>query len=305
MENAYEWEGLLLFCVLSMLPAVPFIIYATRYVRTQQQTTFKKLLLSMLLMGVVYIPVVVDAFWIEPNWPVLDRIDIEGNVTQPLRILQLSDLHLEMEPAKREEWLLRQLDALSPDLIVLTGDIHQLDMTNPAPLKRILSRLHAPLGILACVGFDNTRVITAANPEIRFLENASIILHNGSDTIGVIGLLLVGGKEEAYAAMKEATYRITLNHTPDLADETVEKGMDLYLCGHAHGGQVRIPFWGAIITNCESGKKYESGLYQRGSTYIYTSRGFGLEPRPAPQVRFLCRPQVTLITVHPKKNERQ
>jgi|GEM_PF-7083726 len=71
MENAYEWEGLLLFCVLSMLPAVPFIIYATRYVRTQQQTTFKKLLLSMLLMGVVYIPVVVDAFWIEPNWPVL------------------------------------------------------------------------------------------------------------------------------------------------------------------------------------------------------------------------------------------
>jgi len=251
-------------------------------------------------MVVVYSLVIVDAFWIEPNWPMLDRVDIEGNVTQPLRILHLSDLHLEREPAKREEWLLRQMETLSPDLIVLTGDIHQLDFMDPVPLQRVLCKLHAPLGVLACVGFDNTHVINAANPDIRFLENAGILVQHGSDVIGVAGLLPVAGREKAYTAIKEAPYRIAINHMPDLADESVQKGIDLYLCGHTHGGQVRIPFWGAIITNSDSGKKYESGFYQKGSTLIYTSRGFGLEPRPAPQVRFLCRPQATLITIHPK-----
>ena len=52
-------------------------------------------------------------------------------------------------------------------------------------------------------------------------------------------------------------------------------------------------------TNSVSGKKYESGLHWNGKTAIYTSRGFGIEPRPAPQVRFLCRPEITLITIHP------
>ncbi|MEK7269989.1 MAG: hypothetical protein AAB215_03500 [Planctomycetota bacterium] len=61
----------------------------------------------------------------------------------------------------------------------------------------------------------------------------------------------------------------------------------------------RPSLWGAIITNCESGKKYEAGLYRVGETSVFTSRGFGLEPSPAPPVRFLCRPEIVRIRILP------
>jgi predicted MPP superfamily phosphohydrolase len=123
----------------------------------------------------------------------------------------------------------------------------------------------------------------------------SVVLERGADRIRICSLPpRPGGADGAIAAKADCT--IAISHTPDQADQAAAQGVDLYLCGHTHGGQVRIPLWGAIVTNCESGKKYEAGLYRNGSTVIHTSRGLGLEPRPAPQVRFLCRPEISLIS---------
>jgi len=121
----------------------------------------------------------------------------------------------------------------------------------------------------------------------------------------VCGLRKTRGRNAAYASISDAPFKLVISHTPDLADEAAKNGAGLYLCGHTHGGQVRIPFWGAIITNSDSGKKYEAGLYRSGKTWIYTSRGFGLEPKPAPQVRFFCRPQISLIRVTPNSSSQQ
>jgi hypothetical protein len=71
--------------------------------------------------------------------------------------------------------------------------------------------------------------------------------------------------------------------------------IDLYLAGHTHGGQVRLPVWGAIITMSAYGKQYESGLYQLNPTTLYVSRGIGLEGLSLPRVRFLCPPEMVLI----------
>ena len=93
-------------------------------------------------------------------------------------------------------------------------------------------------------------------------------------------------------------FRILLYHTPDLIKEAVDKGIDLYLCGHTHGGQVRLPFYGAIVTFSGYGKKYESGKYIVGKTVLYVNRGVGMENN-IPRVRFLCRPEVLVIDVKP------
>jgi hypothetical protein len=300
--QGYETIGLAIFAVCAVLPLSVtlafFRLYRRRKAAGQAQSRAPLLTVSA-VMVVVYAAVTFDAFWIEPNWPVVEEVEVSGDVAAPLRILQLSDLHIEVESAPREQWLLEQLDALHPDLILLTGDIHQMGSDDVASVRHVLGGLRAPLGVYACIGFDQTSLVTEAAPQVTFLENKAVTLNHAGRSVGLCGLIGAGRREAVWAALRDHPYRIVMNHTPDLADEAAAHDADLYLAGHTHGGQVRIPFWGAIITLAQTGKKYEAGRYQSGQTTIYTSRGFGLEPRPAAQVRFLCRPEITLITVRP------
>ena len=75
--------------------------------------------------------------------------------------------------------------------------------------------------------------------------------------------------------------------------------VDLYLCGHTHGGQIAMPFYGALITMSKFGKKYEAGMYTVGDTILYVNRGIGMDGGPAPRVRFLARPEITVFEIHP------
>jgi hypothetical protein len=300
-----EWIGLCIFAVLAVAPlAVPLCLLG-RYLRLPGGPRRRRVLRCLLgasgAIFLLYAVVAVDAYWWEPNHPRLTRIDIEGNVPKPLRILHLTDLHLEPWETAGERWLKALLPTLNPDLILLTGDIHQLDNFDADRLRPVLSLLHAPIGVYACLGYDRASVIRAAAPGIKILENAGDVLAFGNERIGVCGLAHVGNRERGYQAILGSAYRIVLDHTPELAEEAARHRADLYLCGHTHGGQVRIPFWGAIITNSKTGKRYEAGLCRYRNTWVYTGCGLGLEPAPAPQVRFLCRPEVTLITVHPRK----
>lgn len=299
----FEWYGLVFFAVLAVLPLAPAVPLLGRIIRAKDASDRKWAIIRFAIATdvafFIYVGVAVDAFIIEPDWPELNAFEIEGKVDKPLQILHLSDLHLEPGIIKRQEWLKEQLRTLKPDLILLTGDTHQLDNFDPESFKPVLSLLKAPLGVYGCVGNDNVELLNQANPEIKWLENETVILTHGNDRVDVTGLVQIAGREQAYEKMRSADYRIVINHTPELADEAAEQGADLYLCGHTHGGQIRIPFWGAIITNSATGKKYESGLAKSGSTYIFTNRGLGLEPRPAPQARFFCRPEIALVTVNP------
>ncbi len=71
--------------------------------------------------------------------------------------------------------------------------------------------------------------------------------------------------------------------------------MDLYLSGHTHGGQVRLPFYGAVFTASYYGKKYEMGQYQLGPATLYVSRGIGMAGGLIPRVRLLCPPELVLV----------
>jgi predicted MPP superfamily phosphohydrolase len=93
----------------------------------------------------------------------------------------------------------------------------------------------------------------------------------------------------------EDGYSVLLYHTPDLAGPASRAGVDLYLTGHTHGGQMRLPLFGALFTNLRSWKRYEQGLYKIGGTTLYVNRGLGMEGRGAPRARFLCRPEIVAI----------
>jgi len=94
------------------------------------------------------------------------------------------------------------------------------------------------------------------------------------------------------------TLNIMITHSPDLIPDVSSSGkVDFYFCGHSHGGQVRVPLYGALITLCYTGKKYEMGLYREGGMTAYTNRGVGMEGGAAPRVRFLAPPELALITI--------
>lgn len=93
-------------------------------------------------------------------------------------------------------------------------------------------------------------------------------------------------------------FTVLLYHTPDLAPEAAAQGIDLQLSGHTHGGQVRLPFFGAIYTSSLYGKRFESGRRQVQNLTLYITRGIGLEGKGAPRVRFLCSPEVILWEIN-------
>jgi len=94
-----------------------------------------------------------------------------------------------------------------------------------------------------------------------------------------------------------ASFGIVLEHFPALLPAAADSGWDLYLAGHTHGGQVRLPFYGAIVTLDPRGKEFEWGAYRLGRTVGVVSAGLGMECRGWPQVRFLVPPEIVLIEI--------
>jgi len=104
--------------------------------------------------------------------------------------------------------------------------------------------------------------------------------------------------ERLIQAMENAlqdTFTLLLYHSPDLIEGAAAHEIDLYLAGHTHGGQIRLPLFGALFTASTYGKRYEMGRYQMGDTTLYVSRGLGMEGMGAPRARFLCPPEVVLV----------
>jgi len=225
----------------------------------------------------------------------------------PLRILHLTDLHIE-RITQRELDLIERVKALQPDLILLTGDYANVDYLDDARTLRdtrsVLGQLSAPYGVYAVIGsVDGPHVMEKVftGLPITVLEDQVHPLQIGGQEIDLIGISNYGSTRDGQilsALMQQVpqeAYSILLYHTPDLIEVADRLRIDLYLAGHTHGGQVRLPLWGAIITMSAFGKQYESGLYLLNPTTLYVSRGIGLEGLSLPRARFLCPPEMVVI----------
>lgn len=223
-----------------------------------------------------------------------------------LRIAHISDIHV-TRLTQREHDLIKKVAAIKPDLILLTGDYLNLSILDDPSAQQnarwMLSQLDAPLGVYAV----NGTVEGSEEMETLFSGLEITVLENETARIKNSDLHLVGVTDSHYAMddalslaqtagkLPPVAFTILLYHTPDLIEAAADIGIDLYLAGHTHGGQIRLPFYGALITFSAYGKQYEMGQYNVGSTTLYVTRGIGLEGSIAPRARFLCPPELVII----------
>jgi predicted MPP superfamily phosphohydrolase len=237
-----------------------------------------------------------------------------------LRILHLSDLQTP-RVGEHEERALRAVLAQQPDLIVLTGDyIHErLAPTRPraqADLRALIRRLplQAPLGVFAVQGdadrdwpalFDRTGVTCLQD------SAAAIPLPDGQ-VLALVGLSRARSRSrspEVLAQVLEEAGRADLvmvaGHAPDfVASLPHGAGVDLVLAGHTHGGQVVLPFFGPPMTLSRLPRRFAADLHEYRGVPLHVTRGVGLERGSAPQIRFLCPPEVCVLDVRYRRRTR-
>ncbi len=235
-----------------------------------------------------------------------------SNPGSALDIVQISDLHVE-RLTRREQGLPALVAGLSPDLLVLTGDFlstsYNEDPRALADLRTVLAQLHAPLGIYAIWGtaeVDQPHVLRPLLTELGIvvLEDEAVEIPFGDHRLWLIGLsctrdlIAAGSRLRTLLALAPAdAVTVLLYHTPDLMPQAAALGVDLYLAGHTHGGQWRLPGFGAIFTSSHYWKRYEAGLYREGNTQMYVSRGLGMEGFGTPRARLFCPPEVVAVAL--------
>lgn len=258
----------------------------------------------------------------------------------PLRVLHISDLHLTPRQHRKHAWV-RSLAQLEPDLVVSTGDNLAHPDAVPAVLSAYGELLERP-GVFV-LGSNDYFSPTLRNP-FRYLLPDNGKRHidspplpwgdlvDGFRSRGWTDLtnrrenVKLGQLELAFAGVDdphleyddlaavagpadaEADARIAITHAPYLRvlDQFAADGYDITFAGHTHGGQVALPFKGALVTNCDLEPARAKGLHRHpansvpgdaGSGWLHVSAGLGTSPYA--QVRFCCRPEATLLTLLP------
>lgn len=229
-----------------------------------------------------------------------------------VRLVQLSDLHVE-RITRRERKVVERVNALDADYILLTGDYLNFSYVGEAraiaDVRHMLSSLRAREGMYAVRGthqVDPNAVLPLLfdGLPVRWLRREHLLLRQDGYEIVFAGASCTRKREidvpavqEALAGVPPDAFTVLLYHTPDLVPEALAGGADLYLAGHTHGGQIRLPLYGALLTATEAGKQYEMGRYDVGGMTLYVSRGVGMEGMAAPRARFLCPPEIVCIDV--------
>jgi len=215
--------------------------------------------------------------------------------------LQLSDIHIDGMP-DRGERLIRIIKKLRFDVCVLTGDYrfhtfgdHDRCLTG---MKRLAASLECSDGIYGILGnHDFLEMVPELEAcGIRMLLNETVRLVRGGAVLHLLGLddahfYGVAALEKANRDLPADELKVLLAHSPELIAEAARAGMDYYLCGHTHGGQICLPGGIAILTNANCARKYVGGVWQFEHMPGYTSRGTGSSCLP---VRFFCPPEITL-----------
>ena len=220
-------------------------------------------------------------------------------LTQPLRLVQLSDLHF--NGLKTQAWtekLVQEVNQLNPDYILFTGDFFDVATTHLKPHLQILKDLKATKGKFAVSGnhdfYSGYRAYCSMMTEIGFtlMDNMSF----SDDALCLIGLPDQQGRsegvkrlslDELIPASKQALPIVLLDHRPQEAKRALKKGVDLQLSGHTHKGQ--IPPWNVLV---RLRYRYSAGLYKKNQSYVFTSIGTGSW---GPPMRLFSRSEIVCL----------
>ena len=266
---------------------------------------------------------------IERNAFVLRRYDVPvlGAGEAPLKVLHVSDVHMLARQARKQAFV-RSLAHEEPDLVVTTGD----NLAGPDGVAAMLGAVEPLRGVpgLFVLGSNDYYAPKPKNPLKYFrprhkrvigdplpwrelvdgfedlgwtdLTNARRVITAGGRRVEVAGVDDPHLKRDRLAvadqpADPEAALRLALVHAPEprALDRFERNGFALILCGHTHGGQLRVPGVGALVTNCGIDRARARGLSRYGDAWLHVSAGLGTSPY-AP-VRFACRPEASMLTL--------
>jgi len=253
----------------------------------------------------------------------------------PLTVLHVSDLHMTAGQRSKQDWV-AALDGLEPDLVVDTGD-NLAGADAVPPLLRSLDPLLARPGVFVTSSNDYfaprpknpfsyfTRTEKRVHgEELPWRDMRDAFTARGwLDLTNARGELTVAGRRISFAGLDDphlrrdryddvagradptADLRVGVVHSPEprVLDRFAADGYDLLLCGHTHGGQLRVPFYGPLVTNCGIDRDRARWLHRwadpapdrPAGTWLHVSAGLGTSPyAPA---RFACPPEATLLTL--------
>ncbi|MBZ0277230.1 MAG: metallophosphoesterase [Anaerolineae bacterium] len=233
-----------------------------------------------------------------------------GNHAAPLRLLQIGDIHME-RVTLRERALNQMVRDLQPDVIVFTGDFVNLSNTHDPEaekaIREIIGQWQAPLGVYCISGtplvepLERVKAFVAGLDNLKLLPNEWATVETPGGALNILGLVVTHDMDKDRVLLQRMMSQspdnglhLLLMHPPDIAPEANSAGIDLYLCGHTHGGQMRLPGVGALFSSSHLGNRFIMGRYEFGTTTLYTARGVGLEGLGAPRARFFCPPEIVL-----------
>ena len=241
----------------------------------------------------------------------------------PRRILFFTDLHLRFQTLRNlcggsslKEWtatekigtaLIRSVEETAPDILIFGGDLVSHTALYPEAF-RILSALKAPVKLAVFGNWElkQRKWLPMSRIEREFQTAGFQILSNRSVTIR--GIQFAGTEDFRFGNPlipppdPAAGFRFLISHNPDVlgtAPLPELTGYHIALCGHTHGGQIRLPLFGAVKTSSVFWKKYEYGIYtEKGKPKIIVSSGIG---GTYIMKRFRCPPEMILLTLQPEK----
>ena len=267
---------------------------------------------------------------IEPNAFVVREVTMPvlSPGSTPLRVLHISDIHMRPGQLHKQAWL-RELAHWEPDLVVNTGDNLAHPKAVPAVVQSMGELLSVPgLFVFGSNDYFGPRLknpahyVTKPNHRIygrplpwqdlraAFTERGWLDMTHSKRELEVGGLhIAAAGVDDPHIerdrydtiagrAHPAANLRLGLTHSPEsrVLDRFAADGYQLVLAGHTHGGQLCLPFYGALVTNCDLDRSRVKGPSRWGtSMQLHVSAGIGTSPF-AP-VRFCCRPEATLLTL--------
>ncbi len=231
---------------------------------------------------------------------------------QGYKIVQISDLH-NAEFGENNEDLLSLIKEQTPDIIVVTGDIVDSRRTSVQIARDFVNTVSQIAPVYYVTGNHESRVSVEDEIDNVELDKSVIVLHNKAVFIenGDSRVQLIGVDDPAYKAVEDSTeymneqlekysdneyFKILLSHRPELFETYVQNNMNVVFSGHAHGGQVRLPFVGGLIAPHQGlFPEYDSGLYSLNNTNMVVSRGVGDSILP---LRINNPPEIIIVTLN-------
>ncbi len=271
---------------------------------------------------------------VERNLFTLRRVDVPvlEPDAEPLRILHLSDLHMMPDQHRKQAWV-SALAGTDPDLVVVTGD----NLSSPDAVPGVLRALGPLLSLPGAFVFGSndyrgpvfknplgyvfgrgdyvqgvdlpTDALRTALTESGWadLNNARTTLKAGGRTVELAGVDDPHVERDDYdlvagPASPDADLHLGVTHTPAkrVLDAMAADGFSLLLAGHTHGGQVCVPAYGALTTNCDLPRSMAKGLHHWPDSGAMLHVSAGLGTHPTAPIRFACRPEASILTLIPR-----